>query len=318
MLILGTKYSITDKERELLLAKVSKIHTIDIKNTADDEVIEQIKSHIKNNQVEFLVLNLDKKASMHMKGFLEEVEHSGIKILLFSQFVAKFFNRCHINFNKKNFDAYNSIYHNEFHLFAKRLFDIVFSMVVLFLLSPIFLVIALLIKIKSPNGPIFFGHQRIGKDGRFFRVYKFRTMVPDAEAKLAKMLDDNPKAKAEFANDFKLKDDPRIISGIGGFLRKSSLDELPQFFNSLIGNMSVVGPRPIVEDEIHKYGEYVVKLYSVKPGVTGLWQVSGRNDIDYDKRVKLDMEYIDTQTLLLDMKIIFKTIIVMIFKKGAY
>jgi len=315
MLLLGTKYSITDEEKKLLLTKVAKIHTIDIKRSCDDEVIEQIKSHIKNNKVEFLVLNLDKKLSMHMKGFLEEVEHSGIKILLFSQFTATFLNRCHIKFNQKNFEAYSGIYHNEFYLFGKRLFDVVFSMVALLLLSPIFLIISLLIKLKSPDGPIFFGHQRIGKDGKFFRVYKFRTMVPDAEARLAKILDENPTIKEEFDKDFKIKDDPRIISGIGKIMRKSSLDELPQFFNSLIGNMSVVGPRPIVEDEIEKYGEYAIKLYSVKPGVTGLWQVSGRNDMDYDERVRLDMEYIDKQTLWIDIKIIFKTIMVMIFKK---
>jgi lipopolysaccharide/colanic/teichoic acid biosynthesis glycosyltransferase len=175
-----------------------------------------------------------------------------------------------------------------------------------------------MIKIKSPNGPIFFGHQRIGKDGKFFRVYKFRTMVPDAEARLKKMLNENPKIKAEFEKDFKLKDDPRIVPSIGNFLRKSSLDELPQFFNSLIGDMSVVGPRPIVEDEIAKYGKYAIKLYSVKPGVTGLWQVSGRNDISYDERVSLDMDYIDKQSLFMDIKIIFQTVMVMVFNKGAY
>ena len=318
MLILGNKYDITDEEKQLLLTKVEKIHNICIKNSSDDEIIEQIKTHIESNKVEFLVLNLDKKVSIHIKGYLEELEYSGIEIMLFSEFTSKFFNRCHIDFNEKNFEVYDSIHQNEFNLFTKRLFDIAFSFVALILLSPVFLIIAIFIKIKSPGGPIFFGHQRIGKDGKFFRVYKFRTMVPDAQARLKKMLDENPKIREEFEKDFKLKDDPRIVPSIGNFMRKSSIDELPQFFNSLIGNMSVVGPRPIVEDEISKYGKYAVKLYSVKPGVTGLWQVSGRNDIDYDERVALDMEYIDKQTLLMDIKIIFQTVMVMIFKKGAY
>lgn len=204
---------------------------------------------------------------------------------------------------------------NTFYL--NRVFDILFSLMALILLSPIFLIISILIKIKSPDGTIFFGHERVGKDGKLFKVYKFRTMVPNAEEKLQKMLNDNPKIKAEYEKDFKLKNDPRIIPSIGKFLRESSLDELPQFFNSLIGNLSVVGPRPIVEDEVIKYGKYATKLHSVKPGVTGLWQVSGRNDIDYDERVALDMEYIDNQSFWLNIKIIFKTVQVMALRKGA-
>jgi len=318
MIILGNKYNITEDEKKILLNKVKKIHNICIKKKSDSEIIDEITKYIENKEVEFLVLNLDKKASIRLKSFLEEIEYYGIKIMLFNEFVSIFFNRCHVDFNEENFEVYESIKHNEFKQLAKRIFDIVFSIVALVLLSPIFLIIAILIKIKSPNGPVFFKHQRIGKDGKFFRVYKFRTMVPDAEAKLKKMLDENPKIKEEFEKDFKLKDDPRIIKGIGNFLRESSLDELPQFFNVLLGNMSVVGPRPIVENEAIKYGKYIKKLLSIKPGVTGLWQVSGRNDINYDERIALDMEYIDNQSLWLDIKIIFKTIIVMIFKKGAY
>ncbi|MEM2074368.1 MAG: sugar transferase [Nitrososphaeria archaeon] len=202
--------------------------------------------------------------------------------------------------------------------FVKRLFDILFSLFAILLLSPIMLTIAILIKIKSPEGPVFFSHKRVGQYGKTFKVYKFRTMVPDAEKILKEWLDKHPEIKAEYEKDFKLKNDPRIIPGIGEFLRKYSLDELPQFFNSLIGNMSVVGPRPIVESEKEKYGKYVEKLLSVKPGITGLWQVSGRNDISYDERVEIDMNYIDNMSFWLDLKIIFKTVYVMLFGKGAY
>jgi len=318
MIILGNKYDITKEEEQLLLTKVKNIHKICIKDKEDEEIINELKKYMENNDIEFLVLNLNKKISMHLKGFLEALDYSNIEIMLFNEFTSKFLNRCHVDFNEENFEVYNSIHHDELKSISKRVFDIVFSTIALIVLSPIFLVIAILIKIKSPDGPIFFGHQRIGKDGKFFRVYKFRTMVPDAQERLKKLLDENPEIKEEFEKDFKLKDDPRIIPGIGDFMRKSSIDELPQFFNSLIGNMSVVGPRPIVEEEIEKYGKYAIKLYSVKPGVTGLWQVSGRNDISYEERVALDMEYIDNQSLWLDIKIIFKTITVMIFRKGAY
>ncbi|TQV64339.1 MAG: sugar transferase [Sulfurovum sp.] len=207
---------------------------------------------------------------------------------------------------------------NNTYTFFKRSFDIIFSLFAILLFSPIFLIIAVLIKINSPKGEIIFGHKRIGKDGKLFKVYKFRTMVPNAENILQELLKNNPEKKEEYEKDFKLKDDPRIIPIVGNFLRKSSLDELPQFFNSLIGNMSIVGPRPIIQAEIEKYGKYANKLFSVKPGVTGLWQVSGRNDISYNERVNLDMNYIDKKNLFEDIRIIFETVRVMLFRKGAY
>jgi len=316
MIILGNKYQITKEEERKLSHKVNSIHYIDINGLNDEEIIKEIQKYIYN--IEFIVLNLEKEISIHLKAFLEELDYNDIQIMLFSEFTTKFFNRCNLDFNEYNYEVYEQIHHNEKKEIVKRIFDIIFSTSALVLLSPVFLVIAIMIKIKSPEGPVFFGHQRIGKNGKFFRVYKFRTMVPDAEERLKKLLDSNPKLKKEFEKDFKLKDDPRIIPGIGNFMRKSSLDELPQFFNSLIGNMSVVGPRPIVEKELEKYGKYAKKLLSVKPGVTGLWQVSGRNDIDYNERIELDMEYIDKQSLWLDIKIITQTVLVMIFKKGAY
>ncbi|MFZ2890863.1 sugar transferase [Sulfuricurvum sp.] len=318
MIILGNKYKITKEEKNHLYGVVKDIFFVDIVHDVDDVIIDNIKTYISKHEVGFVVLNLEKKASLKLKSFLEELDYDGVKIMIFSEFTNKFLNRCHIEFNEKNFEVYNSIQHNSMKLIGKRMFDFWFSAFTLLMLSPIFVILAGLIKYNSPEGPIFFGHKRIGKDGKFFRVYKFRTMVPNAEQRLKKLLDENPDIRAEYEKDFKLKVDPRVVPGIGDFMRRSSLDELPQFFNSLIGDMSVVGPRPIVEDEVGKYGKYAIKLYSVKPGVTGLWQVSGRNDISYDERVALDMEYIDKQSPMIDLKIIFQTVMVMVFRKGAY
>ncbi|MCL2520098.1 MAG: sugar transferase [Spirochaetaceae bacterium] len=200
--------------------------------------------------------------------------------------------------------------------FIKRLLDIGFSLIFILFTAPLFIFIAVLIKINSPDGQVFFKHKRIGKNGKLFNCYKFRTMVVNADSYLAQYLAANPERKAEYNEYFKLKNDPRIIKGIGHFLRNTSFDELPQFFNVLKGEMSVVGPRPIVEDEKFKYGEFYSKLISIKPGVTGLWQTSGRNDVSYARRVQLDMQYIDTINIALDFKIGFKTIKIILLRKG--
>lgn len=193
----------------------------------------------------------------------------------------------------------------------KRFIDIIGGLVGIILFSPLCLFLIIAIKLDSP-GPAIFVHKRYGKGGKFIKVYKFRSMYQNAE-EMMKYL--TPEQKKEWEENFKLKDDPRVTR-IGKFLRKTSLDEIPQFFNVLKGDMSLVGPRPIVEKELAKYGEYANKLLSVKPGITGLWQVNGRSDITYRERVLLDMEYIDNRSLLLDMKILFKTIFI-IFKKSA-
>ena len=197
-----------------------------------------------------------------------------------------------------------------------ELFDIFFSLFALLLFSPLFLIIAIAINIKSPNGPIFFKQKRLGLHGKDIYVHKFRTMYSDADTRLDNILNENPKLREEYNKNFKLKNDPRIIKGIGNFLRKTSLDELPQFFDSLCGNLSIVGPRPIVKDELKKYGQYSQKLLSVKPGITGLWQVSGRNNLSYEERVNLDIKYINKKTFFIDLKIIFLTIKVMILREG--
>ena len=318
MLILGKKNKLSKEDRDLLQNKFETIHEIDIANDTTENIISKITSYIKKEKVTHIVLNLDKSISIELESYLEDLDYGGIEFLAYSDFSSKFLNKCHIEFNDKNFKVLQDIKHDSGKQFGKRVFDIVFSLFAIILLSPVYLIVAMLIKIKSPGAPVIFAHKRIGKDGKFFRVYKFRTMVANAEKILEDWFENHPDIKAEYEKDFKLKDDPRIIPGIGEKMRKYSIDELPQFFNSLFGSMSVVGPRPIVEKEVAKYGKYAIKLYSVKPGVTGLWQVSGRNDIDYDERVALDMEYIDNQTFFGDVKIIIQTILVMVFKKGAY
>lgn len=194
----------------------------------------------------------------------------------------------------------------------KRIFDVVSSTLLLIILSPVFLLLIILVKLDS-KGPVFFGHKRIGYKGEPISVYKFRSMVQNAEEVLRNF---TPEQKAEFEKNFKLDDDPRVTK-IGAFLRKTSLDELPQLINIIKGDMSVVGPRPIVQKEVVKYGKYADKLFSVKPGLTGFWQANGRSDTTYDERVQMDMYYIDNRSTLLDIKILFKTVIAVIRKEGA-
>jgi len=199
----------------------------------------------------------------------------------------------------------------------KRLFDIGFSIFALIITLPITIPIAIIIKLTD-GGNIIYGHERIGKDGKKFKVLKFRSMYMDADKKLKEILANDPKAREEWEKTFKLKNDPRVTP-IGKFLRKSSFDELPQFINVLKGDMSVVGPRPVVEEELTKYYKEKAELYkSVKPGVTGYWQVEGRSDTDYDERIRMDEYYIKNQSFLLDLKIILKTIKIMLTGKGAY
>ena len=194
----------------------------------------------------------------------------------------------------------------------KRIIDVIGALCGILLLSPVMIVVAIWIKLDS-KGPVFFGHKRLGMKGEFIKVYKFRTMLPNAEELLKKL---TPKQKIEFEKSFKLENDPRITK-LGQFLRKSSLDELPQLLNILKGNMSIVGPRPIVEREIDNYGIYGDKLLSVKPGLTGNWQASGRSDTTYEERVQLDMNYIDYRSVWVDLKIIFKTFGAVVRKQGA-
>jgi len=204
---------------------------------------------------------------------------------------------------------------NPLHRISKRAFDIFGSISLLLLLSPLFALLAY--KVSKDGGKPFFGHVRVGQNDKPFECYKFRSMVVNAHEVLEHLLANDPAAKAEWDQDFKLKNDPRV-SKLGAFIRRTSLDELPQLFNVLKGEMSLVGPRPVVQAELERYGEDVDYYLMSKPGMTGLWQVSGRNDVDYATRVYLDSWYVKNWSLWSDIAILFKTISVVTKRSGAY
>jgi Undecaprenyl-phosphate galactose phosphotransferase WbaP len=204
---------------------------------------------------------------------------------------------------------------NPLYRFSKRVFDVLGSAFLLLVLSPLFAWLAY--TISKDGGKPFYGHSRVGTDGKHFNCYKFRSMVVNSAEVLHHLLATDPIAKAEWDADFKLKNDPRV-SVVGQWLRKTSLDELPQLWNVLKGDMSLVGPRPIVQQELERYGDDVVFYLSAKPGMTGLWQVSGRNDVDYATRVYLDSWYVKNWSLWSDIAILFKTISVVTKRNGAY
>lgn len=212
-----------------------------------------------------------------------------------------------IYINKQEVDS-QVVYH-----FIKRVIDILGSFVGLIVLSPLFLVVGYKIKREDKAGPIFFSQDRVGKNGKLFKMYKFRSMCIDAEDKLALLLEHNEIEGAMF----KMKDDPRVTK-IGKFIRKTSIDELPQLWNVLKGDMSLVGPRPPLVREVLEYTEYDKQRLYVKPGCTGLWQVSGRSSIGFYEMVKLDIQYIQNRSLYFDIRIIFRTILVLLKKSDAY
>ena len=199
--------------------------------------------------------------------------------------------------------------------FLKRVFDVVGASILLLVLLPLFAYLAY--KVSRDGGKAFYAHSRVGQGGKSFDCYKFRSMIANSEKVLAELLENNAEAKAEWERDFKLKNDPRINS-LGHFLRRTSLDELPQLWNVLRGDMSLVGPRPVVRDELKRYEEDALYYLMVKPGMTGLWQVSGRNDVDYETRVYFDSWYVKNWSLWTDVVILFKTINVVLRRDGAY
>ncbi|TDN81199.1 sugar transferase [Stakelama pacifica] len=197
-----------------------------------------------------------------------------------------------------------------------RAVDIMVASVALFFFAPLMIVIAALVFVGDP-GPILFAHRRIGRGGKDFYCLKFRSMAVDADARLRELLAVDAAARDEWARDHKLRNDPRI-TGIGRFLRKSSLDELPQLFNVLRGDMSLVGPRPIVQAEAERYGRYLSEYCAVRPGITGLWQVSGRNDTTYRRRVAMDVAYSRKCSTSMNLKILAVTVPSVVFAKGSY
>lgn len=210
--------------------------------------------------------------------------------------------------------TYHTISLNSYERIIKRCADIIGALAGIVLSSPIMLVTAIAIKIDSP-GPILFRQTRVGQNGRLFKIYKFRSMYKDAEARKAQLMEKN---EIQGGVMFKMKDDPRITR-VGKFIRKTSIDELPQFFNVLMGTMSLVGTRPPTVDEVEKYERKQWRRISIKPGITGMWQVNGRSEVtSFDEIVQMDIEYIDTWDLLLDFKIILKTVAVLVKHEGAY
>ena len=213
-----------------------------------------------------------------------------------------------IDIDLENIQTNNSI----FYIVSKRIIDIIGSLAGLIFLSPLFLIVAILIKLEDPKGKVFFSQERNGKYPGTFKMYKFRSMVHNAEELLEKLKDQNEQTGPVF----KMKDDPRITR-VGKFIRKTSIDELPQLFNVLRGDMSLVGPRPPIPREVEQYTTYQMQRLGVKPGLTCLWQVGGRNSVDFDGWVELDIEYIQKRSLWLDIKLIIKTVFVLFGDRNA-
>lgn len=195
----------------------------------------------------------------------------------------------------------------------KRIFDFVASFIGLVLLSPLFLIVAIAIKIEDPKGPVFYSQTRLGKKQEPFKMYKFRSMVVNADKHLKELLDENEVEGAMF----KMKEDPRVTK-VGEFIRKYSIDELPQLVNVLLGNMSLVGPRPPLPREVKEYTPHDKLRLAVKPGCTGLWQISGRNDVGFHEMVELDLKYIDHRGFWFDIYVLFMTVAVFVHPNGAY
>ena len=201
-------------------------------------------------------------------------------------------------------------------LFLKRFMDIFAIVLFLPIILPLMIILSLLVKLTS-KGPVFYGHKRIGKNGKEITCWKFRSMCINSQEMLEEILATDPVRRAEWEKDRKFQDDPRVTK-FGKFLRKTSLDELPQLFNILFGDMSLVGPRPVTEPELVKYGDYKDYILSVSPGLTGMWQVSGRSDTGYEERISFDTYYIQNWSIWLDIWILIKTVWVVLIGKGAY
>ncbi len=205
------------------------------------------------------------------------------------------------------------LYDNKYYLLSKRWMDVILSILGLLLLMPLFIIVALLIKLEDIRSPLFFKQVRLGKDGRTFDMYKFRSMINNAEGLLESLLDQNEASGALF----KMKDDPRVTK-IGHFIRKTSIDELPQLWNVLKGDMSLVGQSPPLPREVESYTEYHKQRLSVVPGCTGLWQVSGRSSVGFETMVELDLFYIRNRNFFYDLKLMCKTIIIIFYPNNAY
>ncbi|MDR0302483.1 MAG: undecaprenyl-phosphate galactose phosphotransferase WbaP [Treponema sp.] len=252
---------------------------------------------------------------------LKNLLNKSVSFFRYNVLIPNFFNISSIWMSVRDFSGILGIetshkFKLTYNLGIKRIMDILFVLIGGILLLPLLLFIALLIKITS-RGPVIYKHKRLGKNGIPFYAYKFRTMKKDAEQQLKKILESDPAIREEWEKNRKLKNDPRITA-VGKILRRTSFDEFPQLINIIKGEMSLVGPRPIVYDEIEKYGDDYDRIFSIKPGLTGLWQVSGRSDTNYRERISYDTYYLQSWSVWLDLWIILKTFGSLIFGKGAY
>ena len=201
-------------------------------------------------------------------------------------------------------------------LFFKRIMDILGAIVGILILIPLTVIVKIVNILNKDYGPLFYSHERIGKNGKHFKMYKFRSMCMNSQEVLEKILKEDENAKKEWEEHRKLNNDPRITK-IGKFLRKTSLDEFPQFLNVLKGEMSLVGPRAVIDGEIEKFGEFKDAVLSVKPGITGYWAANGRSDTSYEERIEMEFYYVVNNSVFMDIGIIFKTIISVLKKEGA-
>ena len=295
------------------------IEIIDVTNLSNDEVNQLVDKIIDVKQFNSVVIDLESNELFDLNIMVNHIQRYVRKVIVLPKMT---------KLSIINGDLISSIHHKGMAFYIrnnllspldqiiKRGFDICVALIGLILLSPFLVWLYGLVYTATKGHPIF-SHERIGFRGRKFKVFKFRTMYLDADERLELLLESCDESKEEWEKDFKLKNDPRVTK-IGKFLRKTSLDELPQLINVLKGEMALVGPRPITQEEVKKYGEYFEYFTAVRPGVTGLWQVSGRNDIDYSERVQLDVWYVRNWSIELDIQILLKTVLVVLGRKGSY
>jgi exopolysaccharide biosynthesis polyprenyl glycosylphosphotransferase len=265
--------------------------------------LERFASVLDRNVVDGVVFAVEHHQLGHVKDAFAHCHQLGVPAYIFARPFDEFNGRVKMeDLGTTNLIAYLRTCQNEYQLFLKRMFDLLLSLVLMAIFAPVMILVALLIKLTS-KGPVIFPQVRVGRNGRLFTLYKFRTMIPGAEEMKVNLAGRNQMDGPVF----KIQDDPRVTP-IGRLLRKASLDELPQLFNVLRGEMSIVGPRPPVPEEVERYEAWQRRRLSVQPGLTCLWQVNGRNAVDFQTWMKLDLEYVDNWSWLLDLKIILRTI----------
>ncbi len=273
---------------------------------------EHIHKLIEEKSIDEIIYCKDNFDKTELKNIIYSCSEVGVNVQIQSDFFSLIASKSHLNyFGEEPVLSISSTSTDYFALTVKKMIDIIFSFLFIIIFFPFLLIIAILIKIDS-KGPVFYKSKRVGLRGRIFTMYKFRTMRSDAE-KLKKELENLNEVDGPV---FKIKNDPRVTK-IGKFLRKTSIDEFPQFFNVIKGDMSIVGPRPPIKEEVEQYERWQLRRLSMKPGITCIWQVSGRNDISFEEWMRMDLQYIDNWSLRLDLMLIIRTINV-IFKRTGY